>query len=183
MSTEPSGRPHSELPAGLTAAEAAARLERDGPNALPSPPPPAAWRLLAEQFLHFFAVLLWIAAGLAFVSGTAPLGVAIVLVVVLGAVLWIVILSRSWFVVYEPGAVRRGLPFVVVLPTLLAAGMIVVDLLVVLPPDFNVRFPDSLFFYPAIGFVVEVVFHLLPLAALLLATSTRVEDVDRLGVP
>lgn len=83
MSTEPSGRPHSELPAGLTAAEAAALLERDGPNALPSPPPPAAWRLLAEQFLHFFAVLLWIAAGLAFISGTAPLGVAIVLVVVL----------------------------------------------------------------------------------------------------
>ena len=111
--------------------------------------------------------------------GSVPPLVAIVLVVVLGAVLWIVILSRDWFVVYEPGAVRRGLPFVVVLPTLLAAGMVVVDLLVVLPPDFNVRFPDSLSFYPAIGFVVEVVFHLLPLTVLLLAASARFGDVDR----
>lgn len=107
-----------------------------------------------------------------------PLLVMLV-VVALGAVLWDVVLPRRWFVVYEPGAVRSSLPVVVFLPTLLAAGMITVDVLAVLPPDLNVRFPSSLSFYPSIGFVVEIVFHLVPFSVLLLAASTRVQDVER----
>lgn len=110
--------------------------------------------------------------------GVPPL-LVILVVVGLGGILWTVVLPQGWFVVYEPGAVRSSLPVVILLPTLLAAGMITVDVLTVLPPDFNVRFPHSLTFYPTIGFVVEVVFHLLPLTILLLAASTRVDDVDR----
>ena len=68
---------------GLTAREAAVRLRRDGPNVLPAPRPPSPALLLARQMGHFFALLLWVAAGLAYLGGMPQLAVAIVVVVVL----------------------------------------------------------------------------------------------------
>lgn len=65
---------------GLTTDTASARLCRDGPNELPTPPPPSVPRLLAAQFVHFFAVMLWV-AGLAFLGRLRALAVAIVLVI------------------------------------------------------------------------------------------------------
>ncbi|MBP7603510.1 MAG: hypothetical protein KBA15_06250 [Spirochaetes bacterium] len=41
------------------------------------------------------------------------------------------------------------------------------DSLIRFPRDMNVPFPQSLLFYPVIGFIVEVVFHVLPLFLLL----------------
>jgi magnesium-transporting ATPase (P-type) len=71
--------------AGLSPAEAAARLARDGPNQLPPPTRPSALRRFADQLFHFFAVMLWVAGGLAFVADLPELGVAIIAVVVLNA--------------------------------------------------------------------------------------------------
>jgi magnesium-transporting ATPase (P-type) len=73
-------------PAGLTDAEAARRLREHGPNTLPTAPPPPAWRRLVEQLVHFFALMLWAAAVLAFAAGMPQLGVAIAIVVVVNAV-------------------------------------------------------------------------------------------------
>lgn len=73
-------------PSGLTPAEARGRLERFGPNEPPRLPPPRWYRELARAFVHLFAVLLWIAALLAWVAGTPPLAVAIVLVIVVNGV-------------------------------------------------------------------------------------------------
>jgi hypothetical protein len=56
---------------------------------------------------------------------------------------------------------------------LLASITVLLDLRIVFPRDLNVTFPLSLLFYPAIGFVVEVVFHLLPLAVLLPVLTSR----------
>ncbi len=70
-------------PDGLTAAEAAARLERGGPNELEQVRGPSLLRRIAAQFLHLFALLLWAGAGLAFLAGTPTLGVTIVAVIVL----------------------------------------------------------------------------------------------------
>jgi hypothetical protein len=42
---------------GLSTTEAAARLVRDGPNALPVTPPPPAWHLLAAELLALGAFL------------------------------------------------------------------------------------------------------------------------------
>ena len=70
-------------PRGLTPEEAATRLRRYGPNVLPTPPGPPAWRVLGRQMVHFFAAMLWVASVLAFVAGLPELGVAIAVIVVL----------------------------------------------------------------------------------------------------
>ncbi|HSN05993.1 MAG TPA: HAD-IC family P-type ATPase, partial [Candidatus Angelobacter sp.] len=69
--------------AGLTSAQAAAILERDGPNVLPKGRPPAPWRLLLGQMTHFFAIMLWVAVVLAAIAGMPQLSVAIAIIVVL----------------------------------------------------------------------------------------------------
>jgi magnesium-transporting ATPase (P-type) len=54
---------------GLTSAEAAARLAFDGPNELPTGRSTPVWRQFIGQLVHFFALMLWVAGGLAFVAG------------------------------------------------------------------------------------------------------------------
>jgi len=66
---------------GLTTEEAATRLARVGPNRFPKPRGPTLGRRLFEQLVHFFALMLWVAAGLAFVGGLPELGIAIILVI------------------------------------------------------------------------------------------------------
>ena len=58
---------------GLSAAEAAARRDRLGPNRLPSPTRPAAARRLFGELTHFFALMLWVAGGLALAAGLPAL--------------------------------------------------------------------------------------------------------------
>ncbi|MFN0070329.1 MAG: cation-translocating P-type ATPase [Chloroflexota bacterium] len=65
----------------LTSAQASALLHQHGPNRMPSVPPPPLWRELGAQMVHFFAVMLWVAAGLAVVAGMPQLGAAIAVVV------------------------------------------------------------------------------------------------------
>jgi magnesium-transporting ATPase (P-type) len=71
---------------GLTHAEAAARLAAEGPNELPAPRRVPGWRRLVAEMFHFFALLFWVAGGLAFVAGMPQLGVAVFVVVVLNGV-------------------------------------------------------------------------------------------------
>ncbi|HJW09770.1 MAG TPA: cation-transporting P-type ATPase [Holophagaceae bacterium] len=75
---------------GLPEVEAKRRLGEFGPNALERLPREPLHLRLLSQFVHFFALLLWTAAGLAFLaqwkdpsSGMAPLGFAIVGVIVI----------------------------------------------------------------------------------------------------
>ena len=80
-------------PAGLSSEEAQRRLTYCGPNALAEPNHWSAVRGFIRHFTHFLAILLWIAAGLAFTAdmlkpggGMATLGWAIVGVIVINAV-------------------------------------------------------------------------------------------------
>jgi magnesium-transporting ATPase (P-type) len=72
--------------AGLSSADAADRLRRDGPNELPAHHRPAALRRFAGQLIHFFALMLWVASGLALLAGLPQLTVAIAVVIILNAV-------------------------------------------------------------------------------------------------
>ncbi len=70
---------------GLSATDVATRLATDGPNRLPSPRRPSASRRFAGQLFHFFALMLWVASGLAFVAQLPELGIAIIVVIVFNA--------------------------------------------------------------------------------------------------
>ena len=77
-------------PQGLTTAEARRRLGEFGPNQVMAPPRDPLWLMLAREFTHFFALILWLAAGLAFFAdhfgpgqGMAELGWAIVGVILI----------------------------------------------------------------------------------------------------
>ncbi len=70
---------------GLTEAEAVERRATYGDNRLPPAPSVPAWRRLAAELTHFFALLLWVAALLALISGLPELTAAIALVVVINA--------------------------------------------------------------------------------------------------
>jgi len=67
---------------GLSHDEARVRLQRVGPNKLPQARGPSLPRQFAAQLVHFFALLLWVAAVLAFVGRMPQLGWAIIAVVV-----------------------------------------------------------------------------------------------------
>ncbi|MCA1977845.1 MAG: cation-transporting P-type ATPase [Thiobacillus sp.] len=79
--------------AGLTAAEAQRRLREFGPNLVEEVPRPHLLLRLAREFTHFFAIILWLGAALAFLAehfdpgqGMARLGIAIVGVILVNGV-------------------------------------------------------------------------------------------------
>ena len=76
-------RPGPVESGGLTAAGVEQRRKTFGLNLLPRAAPVPLWRRLLSQFVHFFAVMLWIAAGLAILGRMPQLGLAIVVVVLL----------------------------------------------------------------------------------------------------
>jgi calcium-translocating P-type ATPase len=70
---------------GLTNAEAERRVASEGANRLPRPRRRSAARRLADQLVHFFAVMLWVAGALAFVAQLPQLGIAIFAVILINA--------------------------------------------------------------------------------------------------
>ncbi|MEU9821205.1 cation-transporting P-type ATPase [Pseudonocardia alni] len=85
---EPAARLLRDLrsgPAGLSGRDAARRLARFGPNTPARAEARSTWRALRRQLTHPLAVLLLVAAVLAVAAGTAQLGTAILVVVVLNA--------------------------------------------------------------------------------------------------
>ena len=72
-------------PTGLTTREAERRLTAYGPNELRRRGGTRWPRQLAQQLVHPLALLLWVAAGLAFIGASSALAIAIVAVVLLNA--------------------------------------------------------------------------------------------------
>src|SRR5262249_54761222 len=65
---------------GLTAAEAADRFGRYGPNAIREARGTPLWRDLLHNFPHLMALLLWVGGAIGFLAGLPQLGIAIWLV-------------------------------------------------------------------------------------------------------
>ncbi|WP_436056460.1 cation-translocating P-type ATPase [Arthrobacter sp. LjRoot78] len=72
--------------AGLSSEEAALRLKMVGANRLPQVRPVPRWRKLLAEMTHFFAIMLWVAAGLAYMAGMPQLAVAIVVVILVNGI-------------------------------------------------------------------------------------------------
>ncbi len=73
-------------PAGLTTAEAAARLARFGPNVIREAPRTPLLVRLSRHFTHVMAILLWVGGIVAFVAGLPELGIAVWLVNIINGV-------------------------------------------------------------------------------------------------
>lgn len=91
---------------------------------------------------------------------------------VLGLALVTLLLLDGRFAVYRrENALGRLAALLLALP--FAAAMILVDRQAPFPADINVPFPAALFFYPAIAYVVEILFHLLPFCLLYFGLGSR----------
>ena len=130
-----------------------------------------------NQVLVFFGISLVIAilTGILYVRnaplfqaffGTLNPLLVMLALILLGTILSVFLLSRGWFAVHKAGE-YKGFLVAAGLAALPGLVIILIDVNAVFPEDVNRPFPDSLFFYPIFGFVVEVLFHMLPLALLL----------------
>lgn len=100
-----------------------------------------------------------------YLGATNPVGVMIV--VSAFAFLSLAYLrSHGSFEIVGGEGVLAGLRFTALVAPLFALAAIVADLLLRYPRGMNVPAPDAFFFYPAIGFLVEVSLHAVPLALL-----------------
>jgi len=80
---------------GLTAAEAAARLARYGPNELVEREGPSFWLMLLDQFNQFLVIILIVSALISFVLGEWLDGGAILTIVILNAIIGVVQESKA----------------------------------------------------------------------------------------
>ena len=103
--------------------------------------------------------------------------IAFLFAIVLGFILLSYLLSQKWFAIYEKGNLR-GLLCSSSLAALLGIIMILVDTRIIFPADTNILFPESLLFYPAIGFLAEVLFHVLPLTVVLVVLNTILKNAN-----
>ena len=73
-------------PEGLRPDEAAKRLDEYGRNLLEKKRGTPLWRKFIYNFIHFFAIMLWVAAILSFVAAMPELGYACIAVIVINAI-------------------------------------------------------------------------------------------------
>lgn len=97
-----------------------------------------------------------------------PLPVLAIVVAVGGVALRLLYL-RAGLLVVNPACGLRGLGFALAIAPAFLVPVIALDWIVGFPEEINVLAPASLLFYPTIGFVVEIAFHALPVAVLLVA--------------
>ena len=113
-----------------------------------------------------------------FFGETNAILVIVVASVVGAAALW-VLQSSHEFVILKGRTTLRGVALSAVLATVLGVAIVVADFIIRYPQDTNVPVPQALLFYPAVGFVAEIIFHVLPLVLLLLALNPLVGRLGR----
>lgn len=133
------------------------------------------WRLISEQYVQYIvflslSVMVMILTAIAhdlnpssfqkYFGRFHPL-LVVLLSCFLGLVLFTFLLLDDQFAIYRGGN-YKGILDAVGLAVPFATVIILVDRKFPFPADMNVPFPESLFFYPAIGYVVELLFHILP---------------------
>lgn len=101
-----------------------------------------------------------------YIGSLHPMLVA-ALAVSIGGVCFSVLVPDSGFAVIRAGATRQGIGIAILVATAFAAVIIVADTFFVrYPRDINAPVPVALALYPALGLVVEIIFHVLPVTLL-----------------
>lgn len=136
--------------------------------------PPRIWQYTAYSVLSLAAIIVAVVLRPSsaeyfrrFFGDVNPIAVFVASSVIGAAALW-VLQSKFGFVLLMGRASLPGIALSAALATVLALAIVVADFIIRYPQDLNVPLPQALLFYPAIGFVAEVLFHVAPLALLLL---------------
>lgn len=97
-----------------------------------------------------------------------------IVVIVIAGILGVIFLSYltqdGRISIYKQENPRELFIFIVI-AGLFAFFAMAIDLKVNFPRDLNVPFPESILFYPSIGFLVEIVFHIVPVALILFSVK------------
>ncbi|MBD3255468.1 MAG: hypothetical protein GF383_10265 [Candidatus Lokiarchaeota archaeon] len=102
----------------------------------------------------------------------------IIFIALLGSAFLIVLASGGFLEKHKSKNLKLMLISLVIAPYL-ASIVILIDIVFRYPENINVLFPQSLIFYLVIAFAVEVLFHLIPFALLLIALTKVFHDTDR----
>ncbi len=97
--------------------------------------------------------------------------IAMVFSGIVGFFLLSILSTMECFVIIKKANLKATIRYfllVIVFPII----AILVDLKMVFSADINILFPESLLFYPTIAFLVEILFHILPLSVLLLMLNS-----------
>ena len=143
-----------------------------------------------QQYVFYSALCL---AALAFAIVILPLSAAyfrrffgsanpllvILAASVIGTAALFFLQSRFSFVILKGPETLRGIGLSALLATGFAVAIVIADFVIRYPEDTNVPVPQAFLFYPAIGFVAEIAFHVLPLAILLAALSPLARRLGR----
>lgn len=101
-----------------------------------------------------------------YIDGLHPI-LAAALAASIGMACFAVLVPDSGFAVIRTGKTRQGVGVAALVATAFAAVIIVVDTFFVrYPRNLNTPLPVALVLYPALGLVVEIIFHVLPLTLL-----------------
>ncbi|MGB5756927.1 MAG: hypothetical protein WBM50_08435 [Acidimicrobiales bacterium] len=106
-----------------------------------------------------------------FFGDAPPVPVVAIIAVIGGACLWLLDL-RGWSQPAEE-QIGRVLRSTIAAAVGFAALAISFDAVIPFREDMNVEWPESVLYYPTIGFVAETVFHVLPLALIALIMGRR----------
>ncbi|UCF62378.1 MAG: hypothetical protein JSV37_06680 [Anaerolineaceae bacterium] len=89
-----------------------------------------------------------------------------ILASIIGAIALWQLQARYNFVLFMGKGTIRGVLMSAAFATMLAIAIVIADFIIRYPEDMNVPVPQALLFYPAVGFVAEIIFHALPLMLL-----------------
>jgi len=103
--------------------------------------------------------------------GTVPPVVAVLAVSVLGSFALLFLHARFNFRILPRGVTWRAVLTISAIVGAIGCAVVLADLTLRYPRDLNVPWPSSLLFYPVMAWVAEMVFHIVPLALLLLILS------------
>lgn len=106
-----------------------------------------------------------------FLGNLNPLMIMVVSIL-LGFILLSYLLARTSFKIYNKQS-RASYLIIAGIALLFGIEVIVADMwLVDYPENINILLPESLLFYPSIGYIVEIFFHLLPISLVVLLLSS-----------
>lgn len=93
--------------------------------------------------------------------------------------------ARDWAEITKGSVTVRGIRLSAGLATVFAVVIVIADVVLRYPEGINVPLPQAALFYPVVGFVAEIVFHVLPFTLLMLILSPlrgRLTDGKRIGI-